>query len=292
MISNADRLAMKTILVPVAGSKSDASVLSAAHVLSEKLGAHLDCLHVNVDPATAAFNTPHVGATRGAAVANAFRDLREKSHRRLAAAAENFKAFCAEHHIHLDGERGQGASASWREADGDAVYFILNESRHHDLTIMGRPGSIDGLPRDRLETVLMASGRPLLVMPPQTRLDEITTPAICWKETPEAARAVKAAMPLLKAAGKAIVIGIREKGEGEPAPLLGYLKRHGVEARFEQAERGREGIFAALETKARALGADLIIMGGYGRSRLQEFVFGGVTQTALEQATLPVFIMH
>ncbi|MDX2201583.1 MAG: universal stress protein [Hyphomicrobiaceae bacterium] len=283
---------MKTILVPVAGSAADAGVLSAANVLSRALGAHLDCLHIKVDPAAAALNTPHIGSTRGAAVAGAFRELRERSSRRLAAAAEHVKAFCAEHEIPLSGEIGSGRSVHWLEAAGDPLPLILAEARHHDLTIMARPAGSDGLPHDRLETILMASGRPLLVLPPGVRPESLARPVILWKETPEAARAVKAALPILAAAGRTTIIGVAEAGEGEPAALISYLALYGVEARFEPVERGRAGLFAALEAKARALHADVMIMGGYGRSRLAEFVFGGVTQTALERASLPVLVMH
>lgn len=283
---------MKTILVPVAGSSADAGVLSAAKVLARTLGAHLDFLHVRVDPASAAVNTPHLNATRGAAVGNAFRELRERSGRRLAAAAETVAEFCAAHDVSLVGERGTAGTAHWQEASGDAMPLILAEARHHDLTIMARPGNIDGLPHDRLETVLMASGRPLLVMPPGMRLDSLATPVICWKETPESTRAVRAALPILKAGGRCTVLGIADAGASEPAALISYLALHGVAARWEVAERGRADIFAALEAKAQALDACLMIMGGYGRSRLSEFVFGGVTQKALERARLPVFIMH
>ena len=283
---------MKTILVPVAGSRADAGVLSAAKVLAQTLGAHLDFLHVKVDPAAAAINTPHLDATRGAAVGHAFRELREKSSRRLAAAAETVSAFCASHDLALDGAIGTSGTARWKEASGDAMPLILSEARHHDLTIMARPGSIDGLPQDRLETVLMGSGRPLLVLPPGVHLDGLAKPVICWKETPEATRAVRAALPILKAAGRCTVLGIAEAGAAKPETLLSYLALHGVAADWELAERGRGGIFSALEAKAQALGASFMIMGGYGRSRLSEFVFGGVTQKALDRASLPVFIMH
>lgn len=283
---------MKSILVPVAGSNSDAGVFSAAHVLSRRLGAHLACLHVHVDPASAAFHTPYVGSARGTAVAHAFRELRERSGRRLVTAAEHFKQFCAENRIASQRSDEAAVSASWQEANGDALAHVLHEARYHDLTIMCRPSEVDGLPHDRLETVLMGSGRPLLVMPPDATMQGLDTAVVCWKETPEATRAVAAALPLLKAAAKVVVISLRERAGREPSGLLAYLARYGITAQSEEVARHRESMFAALEAKALALGADVMVMGGYGRSRLQEFVFGGVTQAALEHGKLPLFIMH
>jgi nucleotide-binding universal stress UspA family protein len=117
--------------------------------------------------------------------------------------------------------------------------------------------------------------------------------AIAWKPTPQAARAVAFAMPLLAQAKEAVILTIEEE-EGrrdEADRLAASLAWHGVRATIERLAPGPQGAPETLLAAATAR-AELLVMGGYGHTRLREWVFGGFTQRVLNEALLPVLIAH
>jgi nucleotide-binding universal stress UspA family protein len=164
-----------------------------------------------------------------------------------------------------------------------------------DLIVAARgiPGD-DAVARSMLETLLLETGRPLLIpgradgSPPSA--ERI---AIAWKPTPQAARAVACAMPFLGHAKDVIVLTVEEEegARDEAERLLAYLAWHGVKAAAERVAPGPDG---AAETMLATAGAaaDLLVMGGFGHTRLREWVFGGFTQRVLAEAPLPVLIAH
>ncbi|HVY50677.1 MAG TPA: universal stress protein [Devosia sp.] len=140
-----------------------------------------------------------------------------------------------------------------------------------------------------LGTLVLSTGRPVIdvaTSAKQARLDRI---CIGWKDTREARRAVKDALPLLKMAREIEAITI---GEGDYArerasldDLLSWLRGHDIGARGEIVNNP-EGYLDALETHALQREADLLIIGGYGHSRMREWLFGGVTRSVLEDDSL------
>jgi nucleotide-binding universal stress UspA family protein len=155
------------------------------------------------------------------------------------------------------------------------------------------PGD-DALARSTLEALLLETGRPLLIpaaaTPPADFADHI---AIAWKPTPQAARAVAFAMPLLAQAAKITILSVEEDDSrrDEAARLVRYLGWHGITANINRITAGSEGAPATLLTAAKAR-SGLLVMGGYGHTRLREWVFGGFTQGALDYAELPVLMAH
>lgn len=172
---------------------------------------------------------------------------------------------------------------------------LLFHARHNDLVVMARATKLDGLPPDRLETLLMGCGRPLLIASAEAPMRSLGTAMVCWKETADAARAVSLAMPLLAKVGRVVVVSVKEDGEAPPdalADLVRQLSWHGIAADAHLLERGELSTADALFAAARSHGADLMVMGAYGRRRLREVLFGGCTQNAIEAAQCPVFLMH
>ncbi|MHA1570718.1 MAG: universal stress protein, partial [Alphaproteobacteria bacterium] len=144
-----------------------------------------------------------------------------------------------------------------------------------------------------LEAVLFESGRPVLVVPPGTGLGDYDNIAIAWDGSLEASRAMHGAMPLLAAAGKVVVLAVGED-DRDPAPteaLTATLACHGIAATTRLiAQDGAIGV--ALLSGAVEAGCGLMVMGGYGHSRLREMVLGGVTRDVLAASALPVLIAH
>ena len=142
----------------------------------------------------------------------------------------------------------------------------------------------------------METGRPTLIVPQTLPATLFGTVVIAWKDTPEAARAVTGAMPVLDRAAKVVVMSV---GEGETPDasdtadlLVRSLIWHNKATVAQHVPAHGRKPQAALLEEAKALGASLVVMGGYSHSRLREVLFGGFTQTVLDGVELPVLIMH
>jgi nucleotide-binding universal stress UspA family protein len=288
---------MKDILVLAGGGGSDRTVFAAALAVAQPLGAHLEFFHVQVDPGEAALWQPHAEFARGSAMREMMQRLENECVMRTAVARDNFAQFCEVHKIsisdqpRLDGE----VSASWREEIGEADRRLVSCTRHYDLVVVGRPTGPNGLPPNLLERLLLDCGRPLLIASPRPSDRLLGTVMVCWKETAEAARAVGAATPLLAKAEHVILAAIEEQdlslADGL-ADLARQLKWHGVNAEIEFMPPVAGAAGEMLMGAARSHDTNLVVMGGYGHSRAREMVFGGFTQSVLESAEMPVFMMH
>ena len=115
---------------------------------------------------------------------------------------------------------------------------------------------------------------------------------IAWKPTREAARAVADAAPLLATAKRVTVLAVGSKDRSASADLTAYLARHGVKAEARNVDAQDEDAEVVIAEEARKLGADLVVMGGYGHSRIGEFIFGGVTRGLVHTSQTPLFLSH
>ena len=188
--------------------------------------------------------------------------------------------------------------SEWRGRIGLPADTIIHEARGADLVIVGRrtsraPGhGVD--PAD----VLMAIGRPVLVVPPRPIRDPVGRPAvIAWKDSAEAQRAAAAALPLLRHASAIHVLEVcepdaTEGSERRTADIVAWLGRHGIAADRHSHEPGAEGIAQDILAFAETHTAGLIVAGGYGHARLREWALGGVTQDLLGSAPMSVLLSH
>ncbi|MGA0610757.1 universal stress protein [Caldimonas sp. KR1-144] len=197
--------------------------------------------------------------------------------------------------------RAPGAAMHWDDAGAeDGVGTFVEAALCHDLVVLGQHDPADasgiGVPSDFVETVVLGSGRPTLVLPcagEYEQADRIVL--IAWKPGREAARAVDGALPLLRAARQVHVLRAVEvdaSPELSVGALEAHLERHGVVAPVVQ--HGRNGPLSgqALLELADDVGADLLVMGCYGRSRAAERLLGGVTRTVLQSMRLPTLFAH
>ena len=287
---------MKTILVPVGGGGSDQLVLETALAVAKPLGAHLEFLHIRIHAGDAAANTPHVDFARGAALTSALDELTKQCEARARSAREIATSFCKARNIEmLDNPcAAKGVTARWRVEEGDALQQLVFHARHNDLTVMARAAKSDGLPHDRLESLLMHSGRPLLIASPRAPRSLPQTVMVCWKETPHAARALSAALPLLVKAERVVVASVSETGDAMSgvAEIVRELQWHGIEAGSHVCALDGLSTADRLDRIARDCGASLLVMGGYSRGPMRQVLFGGCTQATLEAAELPVFLLH
>lgn len=189
--------------------------------------------------------------------------------------------------------------ATWQVAEGFLPETLAHLGNWHDLLVLERSGRLPWESPVDLGTVVVQSHLPCLVVPPGEhdpgRLDCI---AVAWNGAPEGLRATHAAMPLLERAKRVILLGgqrrdpLSQIGWHPPFDIAGYLRRHGIEPERRDIKAGDGNAGEALLDAAAANGADLLVMGAYGRSRFSEWVFGGATRHVLEHAALPVLMRH
>jgi nucleotide-binding universal stress UspA family protein len=198
--------------------------------------------------------------------------------------------------------RRAGVSAETRriEADtGDIPGQFAQIARRFDLSVIGQ------LERDRdhrtasivIEAALFDSGRPVLIVPfiqqDGLKLDHVM---VCWDGSRAATRAIADAMPFLIRSGKT-TIAIADAQSAKSSDLPGadiatHLTRHGVNATVERIPVSRIDVSNTILSYAAEAGADLIVMGGYGHSRLREFILGGTTRGMLASMTKPTLMSH
>jgi nucleotide-binding universal stress UspA family protein len=198
--------------------------------------------------------------------------------------------------------RREGIESEWRFVEGPQDEAVALHARYSDLAIVGQidPALRGAVNRARIpEKVLLASGRPVLIIPYAGRFVTIGQHVLVgWKATPEAARALADALPLLQRASKVSILTVNpEQGtDAEPgipvADIALHLARHDVNV--EAAARVAEDVTTgdAILNFAADRGADLLVMGGYGHARVRETLFGGVTRQILQQMTVPVLMAH
>jgi nucleotide-binding universal stress UspA family protein len=223
--------------------------------------------------------------------------LEQDADERATRARKTFDAFCAREKLTLAGAPGgrkKGPSAEWHVETGQEPRCFVTYGRAADLIVAPRGTADDPSPRSLLEAVLLESGRPVLIpsakAPAAARGDTV---AIGWKPEPQCARAVAAAMPLVSCAKNVVVLCVEENdGQDDEADrLVRNLAWHGISATTQRLKPSADGAAAALLAAA-AKTAGLLVMGGYGHTRLREWVFGGFTQRAVSDAPLPILMVH
>jgi nucleotide-binding universal stress UspA family protein len=258
----------------------------AAIKLAQEFNAHLSGLsHIDI-----ARLPPYVRAHLGEEVA---REQLRRAEEDAVASGVAFEAIA----------RREGlSSVEVRRLSGDPVHGLATSARYADLIVLGQADAdtVDGPEqRDFPDHAILAAGRPTLMIPYAGNFPTIGEHAVvAWSATRESTRAVTDGLPLLKRAKRVTVIvgdanpGTGGHGETPGADIALYLARHGVKVEVSQERTAGIDVGSLLLSRISDLGADLLVMGAYGHSRLRELVLGGVTRTILKEMTVPVLMSH
>ncbi len=197
--------------------------------------------------------------------------------------------------------KAAGVSAEIRLLDASiagASDLFGRIARRFDIAVVGQAPRDQGVSEELLiEGALFGSGRPVIVVPQiqsePLKLDKVM---VCWDGSRPAARAIGDAVPMLERA-KAIEIVVvtseRDKsGEITGANMQRHLARHGINVEIKRIAAGSAEVQTAILAHAADSAADFIVMGGYGHSRLREFILGGVTRSILKSMPVPVLMSH
>ncbi len=169
-------------------------------------------------------------------------------------------------------------------------------ARHFDLTIVQQPSPDHPVNDYMVEAVLFGSGRPIIVVPYVHRAPaKFDTVVIAWDESAPAARAISDALPLLKKAARVELVTVAQSnassGGVSAVRMVEHLTRHSIQATSKSLLPAGGTAETLLSYASDAL-ADLLVMGGYGHSRLRELILGGTTRTMLTSMTVPVLMAH
>ncbi|ESR26426.1 universal stress protein [Lutibaculum baratangense] len=172
-------------------------------------------------------------------------------------------------------------------------------ARAADVFVLSRPyDSGDDSAADTAEAALFEGGRSVCVVPPgASTIGAIDTVLVGWSNTRECGRAVAEAMPILRQAKTVVLASVARHGERDAElkaaadDMVRHLGHHGVPVEFRFLER-KDDVADTLVREAQAIGAQLIVTGAYGHSRLREAVVGGVTRDLLRKCPLPLLMAH
>jgi len=274
-------MAIKDLLVHLDETPASATRLQATLTLATSCGAQVTALYLIAEPFLPGMGGRHLPAEL----------LREH----LAHGEAEAEAVLAS--ARADAER-HGLTLAVIRASGPLdrlPQLLARHARCTDLTIVGQADlAAHGVDDTALiEAAFMDSGRPALVVPRQG--PAVLPPRraiVAWDGSREAARAANDAIPLLQLAEFVLVVDARDAGDHLGAELVAHLVRHEVKAELRQVASSGSGIAEILLAQAHADAADLLVMGGYGHSRLREMMLGGTTRSILEHMSLPVLFSH
>ncbi|TAJ90851.1 universal stress protein [Reyranella sp.] len=197
--------------------------------------------------------------------------------------------------------KGRHLSHEWRTVDGFIDSELAIQARYADLTIVGQtdPDAQTPTPSDLPEAVVLATGRPMLIVPHVgVRSQPGERVMLCWNASRESARAAADALPLLQMAKKVIVLVVdphsSPDGHGaEPgADVAHWLARHGVDVTVQRDVAADSDVGGVVLSRAADHDIDLVVMGLYGHSRVREMILGGASRTLLSSMTVPLFVSH
>ncbi len=278
-------MSFKTVFVAVGATQDDAEI-DRAVTICQGLGAWLEVLVVGIAPPPPA--SPY-GVVSNDLWAGEMREGQEEAKTRAEAVEAKLSAAgigCAVEAEYID--RGTVATLAARFA------------RYADLTLITpQAPDFEMMQTWVMNGALFESGRPILLLPNgPTGFPKVERVMIAWDASVEASKAVRDAIGLMSAASEvhAVLLDPVPSFDGhgpEPGADLGaYLARHGIDAVIHRLPKEGRGTGEILRRSAGDFGADLIVMGGFGHSRLRQRIFGGTTTNMMKETTVPVLMAH
>lgn len=288
-------MAIRTILVCVSSAESGRTALEAASRIAARFGAHVEALHVRADPRGL---VPYTGEGMDGSMIEEIMEVTEREGgERALKARRMFDEFCTSKGLRRSDTPAADTepTVSWHEETGREDEIVAVRGRLFDLVVVGRPVRDSALPSPiTLEAALLDTGRPILVAPPAMPAETGRHVAVAWESSPEAARALSEAMPILAKAERVTLLA-PDPGEPPAIPVeegAARLAWNGVSVNIRKFDAAETEIGAAYLARSQEIGADLLVKGAYSRSRLRQMILGGRTRHILTHTEIPVFLSH
>ena len=274
---------LREIVVFIDGHTQTPGILEFAGMLAQEYGARLISVFMQPEPTV----TPAETFARGKGMQSTIEVHRAQLERIEAEHRAQFEDIVRHH----------GIQSEWR-----SLPYLSSEVGVHayyaDLVVIARPESAGEMaaPPGLAESLVLSSGRPIIVFPPRGTVSEVRRILVAWSATRESIRAVADALPLLARAKAVEVLVVDHErnraghGQEPGADIARHLARHGAKVEVRRLSSGGKEVGRLLLSEAAAFRADLLVMGAYGHSHLREWMFGGVTRTVLYEADFPVLM--
>lgn len=281
---------MRVILVPLSGEAHDRAALDAAYRVAQPFRSHIVGMFVRPGPLDELGifeGIPPEMVDRVTRAAKSSSDTRAK----LAKGAFDEARAAADAALADRPTGTDTVTARWHQITGADEEILIGHGRLADLIVFAGLGAPEQ--EKRLAATLLSGARPILLVPDQGMGTGVSTIVLAWNGSAESTHALAGALPLLLNAEQVHVLtaATPRVQVGSGAALADYLGWHGVVTEVHPLYPDSE-VGEALLAQAKDLKADLLVMGGYGRSRFRELVFGGVTRHVLTHHDLPVLIAH
>jgi nucleotide-binding universal stress UspA family protein len=285
---------MKTILTFIGGGERDEIILKTALAAAVPLSAQLDCLHAHV-PSIEAAQHANLDYAMGDALTHALERLRTDAETFSNVAARNVRAFCAGAAVELrDGPAStENVTVRFFEEKSNDLECLRSHASQRDLIVMGRARQKQGLAPDTLEHIVRNSGRPVLAAGREAPRTLTNTIIVCWKDDRSTATAVTDAAPLLAKAQRVVFVSVAKRDTGLSAAMATAARAlAGIQPEVQVIPPNRGGVPDTLAAAAEECGADLMVIGAYGRSRGRQILFGSCTDKLLAHSNRPILLRH
>ena len=284
-------MTIRTILVPVRGDGKGAHLLDHAYALAQPFNAHIAVVHCRPRPEDL--------IPFGVAVPRAWRDqitasasgIADTEEAQVSSISKTTSQAAAWNRSTPGPRRNDKVTISWSEETGKQAAIVATRGRLASVVAVARPDREANLGFNTLEAALLETGRPVLLCPPAPDRRSAGV-AIAWNGSTEVSRAIAVSMPVIAEAetcqhpvrGRRVMTRRRAA-----ADLQALSAEYGIDAApIAISSGGRIG--QRLLDAAGSAGADLLVMGAYGRSRGREMILGGATQSIVEDAEMPVLL--
>jgi len=285
----------KIVLLPVDGSPACEQAFSTALAMGRGFDAHFVALHVRPDIRRdiAAMAAGDGGMAAG--IDSMISRMETDAEEREKTARDAWFAFCAANAIvAADQPRPGGMTMEWVAETGAEADWLAAYGRAADLIVLGRGAESWGPDYPLMEAALMDTGKPVAIAPAGSVAASGGHVGIAWKDTREAAGAVRAAMPYIRAARHVTIFTVAEDGADDKSSLrlARMLRWHNPNVTVQPLPEHSRAPAEVLLDAATQAGCGLLAMGAYGHTRLREAVFGGFTRAVLQSAPLAVLMVH
>ena len=289
-------MGIKTILVPIDGSKGSFAALSRAFVVAKRFESHIKALHVMTRGSDVTgggtYNLP--AKLRKSVEVKADKGALEKA----AELQEFFEEHCLDNDIPISKRptRQGGATAVWQQEFGSVDQVLIHHGRVSDVIAVPRPKIKKGVMRRSpmgraIEAILLGTGRPVLIDPPKSKAKQCARIAIGWNDSAECSRAVAMTMPWLVAMDEIMVL-VSKKRKSSVKALVEYLAWYDVKANIELLDGKGKSVGEAMLNVCSEISADFLIVGGFSHARARELLFGGVTRHLLMHSNIVTIMAH
>jgi nucleotide-binding universal stress UspA family protein len=283
---------IKVILVPVDGTERSAQVLDTALIIAKRFDSHIKVVHIR--------EHAHEPYMFGGIPKNYREEFARMSQKSVDATVDTvrdqFNAFCKQGGVKVTRKPSalKEVTASLHVLEGDAETVLGRESRLVDVIAMSRPTKhrIGGPGVGELhESLMLHSGRPVLIVPPEWQARRADHAAIGWNDSVEASRAICMTLPWLTQMKKVTVL-VSKKREDGVGEVIAYLKRHGCKADYKVLSGRGGNIGKKMLATCNEIGAEFLVVGGFTHTRTRQRLFGGVTSHLLDNTDIITVMAH